>query len=362
MNAPYLTQTLRILLFFILSFVVLYFGKPVLVPLAFGGVFALLLIPVSRWLERHKCNRAISSLICVLVLVLVFSGIFLLLKWQMSDLAKDLDNIEQRLGEILTQIKVYIRSNLGISMKQQQKMINEQQSGMGKMSGMLTAVLGSFMGIVVNTVLVLVYMYLFLYLRNHFKNFVMQVTKTEEKAEATKVMEGSAKVIQSYLTGLGLMIVLLWVLYGIGFSIVGVKGAIFFAILCGVLELIPFVGNLTGTSITVLMAIAQGGDANMVVGVLVTYAIVQFTQTYILEPAIVGDQVNINPLFTILIIVVGETVWGIAGMILAIPFLGIVKIICDHVDSLGPYGYLIGTQKTKKKESIFKKWFSFGSA
>ena len=157
-----------------------------------------------------------------------------------------------------------------------------------------------------------------------------------------------------------MMIVGLWIMYGIGFSIVGVKNAFFFAILCGVLEIIPFVGNLTGNAITVLMALTQGGGMNMVIGILITYAIVQFLQSYLLEPLVVGAEVNINPLSTIVVLVIGELVWGIAGMVLAIPLLGIVKIICDHVEQLKPYGFLIGEEKKKKKPGIadrIKGWF-----
>ncbi len=145
------------------------------------------------------------------------------------------------------------------------------------------------------------------------------------------------------------MIGLLWVLYGIGFSVVGVESAIFFAVLCGLLEIIPFVGNLTGTCLTLLAVLAQGGDSKMLIGVLIVYGLVQFLQTYILEPLIVGEQVNINPLFTILSIILGEFVWGVAGMILAIPLLGIIKIICDKVPELKPYEFLIGPENPKVK-------------
>ena len=151
-----------------------------------------------------------------------------------------------------------------------------------------------------------------------------------------------------------MMIVCLWIMYSIGFSIVGVKYAILFAIICGLLEIVPFVGNLAGNLLTVLMVVVQGGGTGMVVGVVITYLIVQFLQTYLLEPLVVGAEVNINPLFTIMILVIGELIWGIPGMVLAIPLLGIIKIICDHVPALKPYGYLIGSDK-KRRSSLFRK-------
>lgn len=92
------------------------------------------------------------------------------------------------------------------------------------------------------------------------------------------------------------MIFCLWIMYGVGFSIVGVNNGLFFAILCGTLEIIPFVGNITGTTLTVLMVQAQRGRSGMVVSVLITYGLVQFLQSYILQLFFVGKDVDVNPL------------------------------------------------------------------
>ena len=159
----------------------------------------------------------------------------------------------------------------------------------------------------------MVYLFLFLYFRSRIKNFILKLVPLNEEGNARKVIHQSAQVSQKYLGGLASMIVVLWILYGIGFSLVGVENAIFFAILCGILEIVPFVGNLTGTSITVFAVLAQGGGGEKVLWVVLVYMVVQFVQTYLLEPLVVGDQVNINPLFTIMVLVAGELIWGIAG-------------------------------------------------
>jgi predicted PurR-regulated permease PerM len=355
---PYLSSTLRLLLLFILSVVILYMAKTVLVPLTFGGILAMLLLPVCRWLERKGLNRGISSVISLLVFTLLVIGLILLLRWQIGDLLKDFSKLQDQLSNLLSEVKNYVRAQFGITNRQQQQILKDQQSGgMEKAAGMAIGTLTSTLSLMVSMVLVLVYVFLFLYFRSHFKNFILRLVSAPNMPIAQNIMNKASRVTQQYLSGLGMMIVMLWIMYGIGFSIVGIKGAIFFAILCGILEIVPFAGNITGTSITVLIAFAQGGSIDMVIGVLITYAIVQFTQTYLLEPLVVGNQVNINPLFTILIIVVGEAIWGIAGMVVAIPLLGMFKVVCDHVEPLKPYGYLIGTQSAKEDKSIFKKLF-----
>ena len=182
----------------------------------------------------------------------------------------------------------------------------------------------------------------------------MGMVPKEKEDKAVEVVDKVQKVSAQYLSGLFMMIVCLWIMYGIGFSIVGVKNALFFAVLCGLLEIIPFVGNLTGTVLTVSMSLVQGGGTGLVVGILVTYAIVQFIQTYLLEPLVVGAEVNINPLATIVGLVGFQILWGIAGMILAIPLMGMFKIVCEHVEPLKPFAYLIGSSQNGK-ESAFKK-------
>jgi predicted PurR-regulated permease PerM len=117
---------------------------------------------------------------------------------------------------------------------------------------------------------------------------------------------------------------------------------------------VPFVGNLTGVSITIIMSLAQGGNLKLVIAILITYGIVQFLQTYILEPLVVGRGISIHPVFTIMGIVGGEVLWGIPGMVLALPIMGVVKIICDHIEPLKPYGFLIGEERNRETQVIRK--------
>ena len=144
------------------------------------------------------------------------------------------------------------------------------------------------------------------------------------------------------------MIVCLWIMYGIGFSIIGVENPFFFAIICGLLEIVPFIGNITGTTITLMVTAIQGASLFTLVSIIGTYGLIQFIQGWILEPIIVGSQVKINPLSTIVALVLGEIIWGLPGVFLAIPLIAMIKIICDHIEPLKPYGFLIGEVNSKK--------------
>lgn len=360
MPYPKLFKTISILSILVLLVVILVYAKSFLVPLVFAATLSMLLLPISKWLHRKGVNKAISIVLSILVLVSFFGLVIFFISWQISEVLSNSDQIEQQLTEKYQQLRQFIAENLGFSAQKQQQIIKEQQaSSSGKLGSTITGFIKGFGSLLTDTILVLVYIFLMMYFRNRVKSFVLKVTPKNQQSKATDSMEKMQVMVQQYLGGLTLMIVCLWVMYGIGFSIIGVKNAILFAIICGILEIVPFVGNLTGTALTVAMSLAQGGDFNLVIGILITYAIVQFIQTYLLEPLVVGSQVNINPLFTIISLVAGEILWGIPGMVLAIPLLGIGKIICDHVAALQPVGYLIGEDE-KKKSGISEKikgWF-----
>ena len=310
----------------------------------------MLFLPLNRWFESKNIPKGLSILLCIIIFLGLLTGIIWLISWQISDLASESTDVENKIRKMISQTKEYIGAHFGISKKQQEKIITEQAEQNG---AMLSNFGSSLTGFVVDFILMLVYIFLLMFYRSRIKTFILQLISSQQKKNTETIIHDIQKVSQQYITGLGMMIACLWIMYSIGFSIVGVKYAVLFAIICGLLEIIPFIGNLTGTLLAILMVIIQGGGAGMVLGVVITYLIVQFLQTYLLEPLVVGAEVNINPLFTIIILVVGELIWGIPGMVLAIPLLGIIKIICDHIPSLKPYGYLIGSDR--KKKTIFLK-------
>ncbi len=350
-----LQKWVNILLLFSLSVVIMYYAKTFFVPLIIGGLLALLLIPFCRWLERKGINRGIASFIGVITLAAVVSGIIALLSWQLSGMGNDLGMIQQNLTKQISRLQQYLASNLGISKEQQSKFFNDQREQSGKnISGTITSFIAGILGIATQTILVLVYMFLFIYSRLRIKNFILRLVPPKDEDDTQDVLTQTSKVVQQYLAGMGLMIFSLWVMYGIGFSIIGVKYALFFAVLCGILEIIPFVGNLTGTIITVIMSLTQGADGGLIVAIFITYAVVQLIQTYVLEPLVVGSQVRINPLFIIIALIAGELVWGIGGMVLAIPLVGVCKIICQHVETLKPYAMLIGNEEPKPTKVVLK--------
>ena len=341
------TSVIKKLLLLFLIIAGVYYAKEFLMPLTIGAILATLFLPFSQWLERQKVPKGLAVFICFLSILLIIALIFALIGWKVSELSSDVSAIKQKASESIDRLQQYIFNTIGISIKDQTEILNAEPRSY---TAMVQRVVGSMTTIIGDLLLVLVYFVFLLYYRSHIKKFLLKLPETSKRGEMEKIIESCTNVSQQYLVGLFKMIVCLWIMYGIGFSIVGVKNAIFFAVLCGLLEIIPFVGNITGTTLTVLVTALNGGDSTKIVGIVITYGIVQFIQGWVLEPMILGPQVKINPLFTIVALILGELLWGIPGIILAIPITAILKIICDNIDSLKPYGFLIGEINEGKKD------------
>lgn len=336
-----------ILLLFFLVFGGLYFASSFLIPLVFAGILAMLMSPLSAKLEARGLNKAVAAFLCILLLVLFFVGIGFLLSTQVASFTEDIPQIEKRINEQVRSVQMFVQEKFGISPQEQKKAVKNGSSG-GNIGGIVVNFLNSFTGIMASSLLVLVYMFLLLYYRSRFPKFVLKVVQEDEKEQTRQIINESSQVAQQYLLGRGILIIILATLYSIGLTVIGLDNAIFLSVITALLSIIPYVGNVIGFAILMLMALAQGGGAWMYINVFIIFAIVQFVESYILEPLIVGAEVDIHPFFTVVIIIVGEQIWGVPGMILAIPMLGIVKIIFSHIDSLEPYAYLIGDTRDKK--------------
>jgi predicted PurR-regulated permease PerM len=136
-------------------------------------------------------------------------------------------------------------------------------------------------------------------------------------------------------------------LTSIGMFILGVEYAILIGVITALLNLIPYIGIMMAITIALLAALINSSEISIMLGVGALFAIVQFIDNNILVPRIVGNKVRINALASIVGVITGGFIAGIAGMFLAIPLLAIMKVIFDRIESLSPWGYLIGDDQNR---------------
>ena len=138
---------------------------------------------------------------------------------------------------------------------------------------------------------------------------------------------------------------LLAILYSVGLGISGVNNFILVSVIAAVLTLIPYVGNILGFTMAVAFGFLTSGDTTVLIGIALTFTVTQFVESYVLQPYVIGERVDVHPFFVIVSVIIGNMIWGIIGMILAIPIMGIIVVILLNIKKLKPLGILLSKTK-----------------
>lgn len=313
-------------------------AKPFFAPLATALVLALLMIPVSRKLELWKIKRVYASLINTFLLFLLSLGFMALIGLQIQGFIADWDKAKRKIMPQIEKLEQYIYEETPIKKEHIKEQGSQSTGNMGKQAMSFLNGLYSFAG---DYLLTLIYVFFLLNYRSKFRKFLLRLFPKEREEKVNKVINETAGITQGYLYGKFLLMIFLAILYAVGMGITGVSNFIVISLLAALLSIIPYIGNIIGFVIAIGLGYVSEGDTTALIGIVATFTIVQFVESYFFEPYVVGDNVNLDPLMTILVVVAGSLLWGVIGMILSVPLLGMLNVVFRHVGPLKPYSYLL---------------------
>ncbi|MCC5941937.1 MAG: AI-2E family transporter [Balneolaceae bacterium] len=343
-----------ILIGLILTVFAMIMAKSIVVPLLFALFFSILLSPACNFLERYKFPRFLSSFAAILIglSILVIIGFFFYN--QVTAFGRDADMFAERLEELLESLDAFLYTWFAIEGEiNLDRVVTEVFDFIRENTASLTRSITGAASTITSFFLVPVFMYLILLFRDMLKNFVVMAFGKGDKENEKKIQSIIVKVktlVQKYIAGLLMVIGILAVLNSVMLTIIGVDHAIFFGVFAAMLNVIPFVGPIMGSILPILYALITMDSLIYPLIILLGFYIIQLFESNLFTPTIVGSQVSMNALVTLLLIFIGAQIWGLAGMILFIPLGAILKVICDEVDSLKPYGYLLGRVRDDKSE------------
>lgn len=328
----------------VLGYLVLTHGKFILMPLAFATLLSMLLEPLSQLFERLKIGRIFSIILSMIVVFIALSGIFSLLSFQFVQFADQLPDANEKLRSLAEDLRTFFESTFGIAPEQQ---IDYLQRGLENIIDRSGDYAGSALGAttsVFTTLSILpIFVFFLMYYKNMYHTFLNKIWDESNEA-INSITDSVQQVTQNYIVGLITVIGILGALNALGLWIIGLDHALFFAGFAAVLAIIPYIGVVLGSIPAVIYALLFADSLLMPVGVIGVFAIVQFLEGNFITPNIIGSKVSINPFMAFLALLVGGEVWGISGMILFVPFLGILRSIFDEIPGLQPYAYLLGNK------------------
>lgn len=337
-------------------------AKSILIPILFALFFSILLSPVCGLMENYKVPRVLAALITLILGSLFVLGIGFFFYTQMLDFVDDVDMITERVAELLQSSEQFLAAWFGIELRVEFENARETTIDFIRdNSGRLTSGIAGAASILTITFLIPVFMFFFLIFRDFLKDFLLMAASRYDEGTTQNmenIIDKVKSLVQNYITGLLIVILILAIIYSVMLTIVGVNHALFFGVFAAMLNIIPFLGPIMGSILPIVYALVTMDSLIYPLIILIAFYIIQLFEGNLFTPVIVGSQVSMNAFSTLLLLFIGAQIWGLVGMILFIPIGAILKAVFDEIDSLKPYGYLLGrvpNEKDRKKGPLAER-------
>ncbi|HEY3430762.1 MAG TPA: AI-2E family transporter [Cyclobacteriaceae bacterium] len=305
----------------------------IIIPILISAFLAVILLPIVNWLQK-KLSLTLAVILVLVLTFLIMAGAMWIIGDQLTKLVHDLPNLETKFYALVDNASNEIRSFMGMSRAEQNQM---EREFLKEVSSYVTGLLVSTTNTLSLLIQIPIYIFLFLIYRDRFKTFFQHLFPKND-LNWRKDIE---TVLQGYISGLLLVTIIIAILNTIGLGLLGVEHALFFGVLSGLLTVIPYIGIFIGAALPAVFALLTKDSAWYAVGVIAIFSFVQFLEGNFITPRITGSKVSINALAAIIALLIGGKILGIAGMILAVPVTGVLKVILSHTTHLKPFVILM---------------------
>ena len=326
---------LRTVLLLIGLWAVLYCGSALLLPLLVAALVAILLDRTTNKLKDWGLPKWSAILITLVLTNIFLLLLFWLISSQVGNIADDWPKIQEKATEKYGHLSSWVQGTLHIDLKQ---FVDENIDLTDRLKSISKIFITSFTDIIARSFIVFVYTVLFLVQRKMFIAFFRKLVKNEKAGSG--ILIGTSEAISNYIFVKALVMLFLFVVYYLGFTFGDVPFALFLALFASIFSIIPYVSNLIGGGVAIVLAYLYSGGtpALIVIGVI---ALAQLLENYVLTPIIIGDKIDLNPFMTIFGVIVLSTLWGLTGAIIALPILAVLKVVFKHTRGMEVYAYLL---------------------
>ena len=330
---------------------ILYTGRSVLIPLSFALLIACIHYPICHWLETRKFS-AVSAIALSIAALLVFAGALVtLLIWQIAGFASEWGKLQIKLHDSWAQLSSWLATTAHISLEEQNDWITSMQSNYGKeVLPFLKTTAGNLSVTVVMLILIPIIAALILFERKRLVNVIHSLAPHMAFDDLRAILNDTITAYYQFIKGMAVVYLCVGILNSVGLLILGVPHAILFGFIAAVLTFIPYIGIMIGASLPIVVSWITFDSIYYPMGVIAIFTFVQYLEANVIFPWAVSSKLNLNTLMTIVAILVGGALWGSSGMILFVPFLGILKLIADRMPGWAALSLLLsGTVKSGAK-------------
>ncbi len=340
------------LLALLLVFLVL--AKPLLLPLFFGGIFALTLRPIVNRVERWLRYPILSIFVTFVLAVLPVAVAILFFSFQTLSVIDDLPTITEEFQESIDRIVVSTSKKMGMRIRGNGYEWAQEKFGdaMDEPFVYISSILAGGANVIGMLLISTLYAFFLLLYRRPIYHFALGQFAFEKRERMKMVFADTQRMSYKYLSGLGIVMLILGVLNSTGLMLIGIDYAFFWGFLAAFLAVIPYIGTFLGGLLPFMYALSTTSTTWQPVAVVALFTLVQTIEGNVITPKVVGSSIQINPLAAILALFVGGFIWGIEGLILALPLVAILRIFMVHTERFRPFGLLMSDDLMKREEEF----------
>lgn len=343
-------------------FAILILAKAILIPIAFAFLIAFILYPVARKFEFWGANEIVSAILSILGLFLIVGAAIFLFSNQIIQLSENFTDFKVKILNVFADATLFINKNIEfLPQLDKGELLDKIKNWLNESAvSLLSQTFSSTANIIFGLLTSIIFTFLILIYRKGLVRALVSFYPQEHRDKALKMFKSVQQVGQQYLFGMIVIVLILGFVNSIGLWFIGIDNPFLFGFLAAVLALIPYAGTFLGSAIPVLYALISYDSIWMPITIAIFFWLVQLIESNYLTPKIVGGNLKINAFTSIISIIIGASIWGIAGMILFLPFAAMLKTVCEQYIELKPFALLIGEQNYNTKEVNDKftgKWF-----
>ncbi len=321
---------------------ILYAGQGIIIPLIFATILSILLNPLVNFFDKKGINRVISIFLSLLIAFILAGALFYFLGSQASLFSESFPLLKKKLAVLVKEGTNWYSVNFNTSPKKINAWLAKLQSeGLSNSNVLIGQTLDTLSGLLIVIFLLPVYIFMILFYKPLLLDFIGQLFPRDQHSAVIEVLTQTKSLIQSYLIGLLIEASIVAALNSIALFALGIQYAILIGVLGALLNMIPYVGGLIAIALPLIIALATKPPIYLLL-IIVAYIVVQFIDNNIIVPRIVASKVKINALTSIVVVLIGGALWGVAGMFLSLPLTAIIKVVFDRTDNMKPFGFLLG--------------------
>lgn len=339
-------NTLRWLQHVVFSAAILYFARSIFIPLSFALLIAFVLYPVTRWLEGKGLRRLTAIIITLSGLMLAGMALVSLFVYQVLAFSEEWPLVQEKVTDLLSSVASQIFKVTGKALNANELL--SKQIWLERILNVLSQTASASAWSMLMLFLIPVYSILILYYRHHWVAILGRLFPEENRESITGMVVQTIETYYRFIKGMAIVYMVVGSLNSVGLLLLGVPHAILFGFVASVLTFIPYVGIIVGSLLPITMAWITYDSIWYPVGVIAIFTFVQYLEANIIFPVAVSSRLKVNTLIMLLAIFVGGLLWGMAGMILFVPFVGIAKLIADHNPRWRTLSMILGESQIDK--------------